>query len=97
MFSNTDINTTKHEEVETIQVNTVLGTILGKKVVTEDGMEMNVFLGIPYAQPPIDRLRFQTSRPVNGYKDYEAFTFGNSCPQLKFFIQVHIFNYIQTN
>ncbi len=65
-----------------------MGTILGKKVVTEDGMEMNVFLGIPYAQPPVDRLRFQTPRPVYGYKDFEAFAFGNSCPQQKFFIQV---------
>jgi carboxylesterase type B len=80
LFSNY-VNTTKYEEVDTVQVNTLLGSIRGKTVVTEDGMEMNTFLGIPYAQPPVDQLRFQPPRPLYGYKEFEAFTFGNVCVQ----------------
>ncbi len=40
------------------------------------------FLGIPYAAPPIGRLRFAAPAPVEGWKGVrEATRFGASCPQ----------------
>jgi carboxylesterase type B len=81
VFSPNVKNTTGYEEVDTVEVATLLGTIKGKTVLTDDGTEINTFLGIPYAQPPVGNLRFVPPRPVYGYKDFEAFSFGSSCPQ----------------
>lgn len=81
IFSPNVKNTTGYEEVDDVEVATLLGNIKGKTVVTDDGTEMNTFLGIPYAQPPVGNLRFVPPRPVYGYKDFQAFSFGNSCPQ----------------
>ena len=58
IFSPNAKNTTGYEEVDDVEVATLLGTIKGKTVVTEDGTEMNTFLGIPYAQPPVGNLRY---------------------------------------
>ena len=81
IFSPNVKNTTGYEEIEIVEVRTLLGTIKGKTVLIDDGTEMNTFLGIPYAQPPVGNLRFVPPKPVYGYKDFEAFSFSNSCPQ----------------
>ncbi|KZP13932.1 carotenoid ester lipase precursor [Athelia psychrophila] len=46
--------------------------------------EVNKFLGIPYAQPPIDDLRFRQPQPIAPYNagdSISATSFGFSCPQ----------------
>jgi carboxylesterase type B len=35
------------------------GAVRGRRLVLADGKEINVFLGIPYAKPPIGELRFK--------------------------------------
>ena len=37
------------------------GPIRGTTYAYDDGKEASAFLGIPYAQPPIDELRFKAS------------------------------------
>eukprot|EP00088_Acartia_fossae_P051168 TRINITY_DN5749_c0_g1_i2.p1 TRINITY_DN5749_c0_g1~~TRINITY_DN5749_c0_g1_i2.p1 ORF type:complete len:611 (-),score=135.22 TRINITY_DN5749_c0_g1_i2:452-2284(-) len=75
-------NTTGLEEVETIEVSTPFGTIKGKKGITDDDVEIDTFLGIPYAQPPVGNLRFLPPQPMlGGYDNYEAFQYGAICPQ----------------
>nr|XP_022915842.1 carboxylesterase 1C-like [Onthophagus taurus] len=44
------------------------GTIRGAKKVTSDG-HMYTYLGIPFARPPLGRLRFQPPQPVVKWKD----------------------------
>ena len=66
-------------------MRTNLGSILGKTVITDKGFEMKTFIGIPYAKPPIGELRFQPPVPVESYENFEAFTFGSSCPQIDLF------------
>ena len=40
-------------------ITTEYGVIEGYNYVTPDGSEMEMFLGIPYAKPPINELRFE--------------------------------------
>ncbi|KAI0628199.1 carotenoid ester lipase precursor [Trametes polyzona] len=52
-------------------------TVIG----TGDGV-VSQFLGIPYAQPPVGKLRLQLPKPVTSYKGtINATTFGNQCIQ----------------
>lgn len=58
-------------------------SLLGFKV-KESGQEVHVFLGVPYARPPIGRLRFAKPSPMpawNGLRD--ATRFGPQCLQFK--------------
>jgi para-nitrobenzyl esterase len=44
---------------------------------------VNIFLGIPYAAPPVDKLRWQPPQPVKRWKDtLDATHFANTCPQV---------------
>ena len=44
---------------------------------------LNVYLGIPYAQPPQGDLRFKGPQPVAKWDGlFEAFEFGHVCPQV---------------
>ena len=47
-------------------VQTVHGIIQGKTVISKDGRYSHEYLGIPYAAPPIGRLRFQKPLPYTG-------------------------------
>lgn len=84
LFPN-NLNTTRYEEVGDITVKTSLGVIHGKTVQTDLGFEMKTFIGIPYSKPPVGDLRFKPPVPVESYENFEAFTFGSSCPQINIF------------
>uniref|UniRef100_A0AC34FB27 Carboxylic ester hydrolase n=1 Tax=Panagrolaimus sp. ES5 TaxID=591445 RepID=A0AC34FB27_9BILA len=48
-------------------VQTPYGDICGKSVTVLDGTKGEAFLGIPYAQPPLDYLKFEPSPDPRGY------------------------------
>ena len=47
-------------------MQTVHGIIQGQTVISKDGRYSHQYLGIPYASPPIGRLRFQKPKPYTG-------------------------------
>ena len=70
-----------YDEELTDIVRTGSGPIQGKKY-TKDGKEQFEFLGIPYAEPPVGKLRFKPPVPVSPWtKVYEAFSDGATCMQ----------------
>ena len=59
-------------------VSTVDGAVRG---FTKNGV--NIFLGIPYAAPPVGNLRWQPPQPVKRWKGtLDASQYGNTCPQV---------------
>ncbi|XP_070789554.1 cholinesterase-like [Pituophis catenifer annectens] len=65
-------------------VITSSGPIKGKQVLAGLG-SLTAYLGIPYAEPPLGKLRFQKPLPHQPWKQtLEATSFGNSCPQFIF-------------
>ncbi|XP_070593861.1 cholinesterase-like [Erythrolamprus reginae] len=62
-------------------VVTSSGPVRGKIVSTRSGA-VTAYLGIPYAEPPVSKLRFQKPVPRQPWSEVlEATRFGNSCPQ----------------
>lgn len=81
----------KHDKVDhdlnfedELLVDTVYGKVLGKR----EG-EVNVFLGIPFAEPPLGRLRFRPPRPKRPWYPsiYQAIEFAPECLQSNLFAQ----------
>ncbi|XP_062978268.1 cholinesterase-like isoform X1 [Elgaria multicarinata webbii] len=67
-------------EDDTVVV-TSSGPVKGKQVPAGSG-SVTAYLGIPYAEPPVGKLRFQKPRPHQPWSHVlEATTYGNSCPQ----------------
>ncbi|KPM05549.1 Acetylcholinesterase-like protein [Sarcoptes scabiei] len=67
------------EKVEILIPN---GKIIGEHFLSEDGHEINRFLGIPYAEPPIDELRFKKTAPKNKWTEpIEALKWPPNCLQ----------------
>ncbi|XP_060547133.1 cholinesterase-like isoform X3 [Pantherophis guttatus] len=65
-------------------VRTSSGPIKGKQVLAGLG-SVTAYLGIPYAEPPLGKLRFQKPLPHPPWKQtLEATSFGNSCLQFIF-------------
>lgn len=63
----------------TIQIND--GQIIGQKI-SLSGHEVNQYLGVPYAQPPIGPLRFKKPLPFQNYTPaFQANTNPPACPQ----------------
>ncbi len=59
-------------------VNTVEGPVRG---FTQNGV--NIFLGIPYAAPPVGKLRWQPPQAVRKWHDtLDATKYANTCPQV---------------
>nr|XP_022901143.1 carboxylesterase 4A [Onthophagus taurus] len=59
------------------------GTITGIKLYGEDLKVVDAFLGIPYASPPINYLRFAPPKKHLGWnRTFEATEYASQCPQL---------------
>ncbi|XP_021915695.1 venom carboxylesterase-6-like isoform X2 [Zootermopsis nevadensis] len=52
------------DHLKTIEVTVKDGTLRGTSLTSEKGRPFCVFLGIPYAQPPVGNLRFKPPQPV---------------------------------
>ncbi|XP_070594034.1 cholinesterase-like [Erythrolamprus reginae] len=62
-------------------VMTGSGPIKGKQFLS-GLVPVTAYLGVPYAEPPLGKLRFQKPRPHQPWNQtLEATSFGNSCPQ----------------
>ncbi|XP_023370519.1 carboxylesterase 5A [Otolemur garnettii] len=75
--------TTKGLSAEVPQRNTSLGWVQGKQVtVLGSPVPVNVFLGVPYADPPLGPLRFADPQPASPWDDLrEATSYPNLCFQ----------------
>lgn len=71
------------DESDPLVVTINKGKIRGKTVTSATGKKLDVFLGIPYAQPPIGQLRYRHPRPVEKWTGIlNATTRPNSCFQI---------------
>ena len=67
-------------------INTLSGPMRGRRV-TKDDQYHYEFLGIPYAEPPIGKLRFKPPEPVKAWTDVlEADSDGPVCYQVNIFV-----------
>jgi para-nitrobenzyl esterase len=72
-----------------IVVPTIASNSTNSAIVTESGPlkgttvgSVNEYLGIPYAAPPVDALRWQPPQPFGQWQGvFHAIQFGNVCPQ----------------
>lgn len=68
---------------DSVVVSTKSGKVLGYKV-KELSTSVSIFLGIPYARPPVGALRFKKPKPVVPWKGLrDATRFGHQCIQFK--------------
>ena len=56
----------KPDDVEVPIIKAPIGDISGMSMVTRHGRDIFAYKGIPYAQPPIGRLRFKRPQPFSG-------------------------------
>lgn len=64
-----------------VEVRIQNGPIVGDKIV-EQGRDLHRFLGIPYAQPPVGKLRFRRPVPVEPWnQSINALQWPNNCVQ----------------
>ncbi|MBP6210468.1 MAG: carboxylesterase family protein [Anaerolineales bacterium] len=72
-----DVKTLPKDSVATGDVQTTSGPVRG---FTQNGLD--VFLGIPYAEPPVGSLRFKSPVAHEPWqKTFNAYEFGAFCPQ----------------
>src|SRR4051812_22840880 len=64
-------------------VNIKFGKITGNSR-SIDGVKVNEYVGIPYAEPPVGELRFQKPRPYTKMTDISATKISSVCPQAAF-------------
>jgi para-nitrobenzyl esterase len=63
-----------------LEVTLDSGVVLGQEHADSDVWD---WLAVPYAQPPVDELRWKAPKPVEPWEGTrEATSFGNSCPQI---------------
>ena len=64
------------------EVNTTLGAIVGKLEMLPNGKTVYEYLGIPYAKPPLNELRFARPESFQPWPEKRAAKeFGSACPQ----------------
>lgn len=61
-----------------------LGKISGKHD-SVFGVEIEAFLGIPYARPPVGELRFSLPQPFGAVGNLNATKYGSHCMQTSYF------------
>ncbi|KAK6750229.1 hypothetical protein RB195_002304 [Necator americanus] len=63
-------------------VRTRSGPVRGREYQLNDGRIVDMYMGIPYAEPPIGKLRFQKPQPVKHWtEEMDCVKFGPRCPQ----------------
>nr|ATJ44492.1 acetate esterase 18 [Helicoverpa armigera] len=74
-----------------VQVEVSQGTLQGKECTTYYGKKYYSFEGIPYAKPPVGRLRFRDPQEPESWKGIrDATRPGNKCCQLNPYIQSNL-------
>ncbi|XP_043275530.1 juvenile hormone esterase-like [Venturia canescens] len=69
--------------VENKSVTIEQGDLRGNTLTSRGGRNFTAFRGIPYAQPPINKLRFKNPVPADSWNGtFVADEEGNRCPQL---------------
>lgn len=65
-----------------ISLETELGTLIGQKKVVQN-RPINVFYGVPYAEPPVGQLRFRRTKVIKKFPTdpYTALSYKTRCPQ----------------
>lgn len=61
---------------ESVIVNLSSGKVRGKMKISPNGLSSKIFLGLPFAQPPVGKLRFAPPEPVEpwtGIRDVTSF------------------------
>ncbi|CAH1776529.1 unnamed protein product [Owenia fusiformis] len=72
-----------------IEVDTKYGKILGETLNLTDGRQVHTWLGIPYAKPPIGRLRFaKPEEPDIWNGTFDATRFRSACLQSGFLMAI---------
>uniref|UniRef100_A0A0N5CFC7 Carboxylic ester hydrolase n=1 Tax=Strongyloides papillosus TaxID=174720 RepID=A0A0N5CFC7_STREA len=59
----------KGKEVEGRRIETKYGPVIGKRIINDKDKEVDAFLGIPFAKPPIGELRFQKPVPPDSWTE----------------------------
>ncbi|OTF78960.1 Acetylcholinesterase-like protein, partial [Euroglyphus maynei] len=73
------------------------GSIAGEKYSLNDGHTLTRFLGIPYAKPPLEKLRYRRPVPIEKWNQtIEAFQWPNNCYQKPLIIhRYHNNNFVE--
>ncbi|ODM98280.1 Venom carboxylesterase-6 [Orchesella cincta] len=72
-------------------VQTNYGQVIGRELYSRNGRVFNGYLGIPYAKPPIDNLRFEPPQRVTKWEGIlKAVDFGSQCSQLELLFGLHV-------
>ncbi|PIO65790.1 Carboxylesterase [Teladorsagia circumcincta] len=63
-------------------VKTSSGPVRGREYLLHDGRIVDMYLGIPYAEPPVGDLRYKKPQPVKPWtEELNCVHFGPRCPQ----------------
>ena len=64
-----------------VTIETKNGLVYGRVETPIDGKQLNVFRGVPFAQPPVGELRFRKPVPIGKWSEpVYAFQFQSACP-----------------
>ena len=70
-----------HGQLRRVTVRTPLGNVSGRVAVVLN-RNVHQFFGVPYAEPPLNELRFRKPVPVQPWSNtLDATEFASSCPQ----------------
>ncbi|CAK9812183.1 Venom carboxylesterase-6 [Anthophora quadrimaculata] len=79
LFSLTNLSL---QDEESPTVNTSLGSLTGTYKISRHGKKYQAFEGVPYAEPPVGKLRFQPPKPVQSWGgNLSATKKGSICTQ----------------
>ncbi|OQR75614.1 acetylcholinesterase-like, partial [Tropilaelaps mercedesae] len=79
------VTVSAQKKQEYVNVGTEVGNLRGYKMKSIEGKEINVFIGVPFAKPPVGERRFKRPEsldPVDADTVRDALTKKPMCPQL---------------